>query len=263
MSQPLTLIVIDDAAIPSTSNPIFAKAIPLNSSTAPPCEPCSYSDHNYGMMRPPSPPMLLDSLTLDGAGFRQFITGINLPSSDWNWSFNEKSKNLLCSAHQFQPDGALIIKTIKILNSKEVKFFINGKSVLPSNLASEFRNKEALAQIICSFDSRRPCEGFFNQSLEAVEVSKTCSGIREGNIWWSIECTKLSEIRNLCNKCRCFKKTLLKKSKYTPKPKDPLKAKRKLATVRRALKRMTRRVEVIFLHFKNQFELNPCKNCIL
>ena len=199
------------------------------------------------MACPDSTPAIRESFSWNAASFPDFINGVKTPSSDWNWSFNAKQKNLFCSAHQFLPNGKIMMKTINVLNDRVVELFMNGKSVAPSDLSLEFRNKIGLSHIISAFDEKRPCNGIEDQeTLDTLEFTKNCSGFKEGNIWRSKECTGIAEKKLLCDKCRIFNIYLKKRAKCSPKSKDPKKAARtKVHSLQQTLRRLKSKEQVI------------------
>ena len=238
--------MVDDAVFSAAqSNPILVTPISQNNPIAPSYLP-SNSDHNYGMASSDPTPEICDSFSWNAASFRDFITGVETPSSDWNWSFNEKQKNVLCSAHQFLPSGKIMMKTINVLNDRKVELFMNGKSVAPLDLSLEFRSKVELSHIISAFDDKRTCNGIEDETLDTLEITKNSSGFKDGNIWRSKECTGITDKTLFCDNCRTLKNWLQNREKCTPKLEDPRKVAKKLYSMKRALQRMKSKEQVIF-----------------
>lgn len=181
-------------------------------------------------------------LNLNAADFAELTRGVKLPSCGWVWSFDEQTKNAFCSNHEFS-DGKLMIKSVQILNKNQALFYINGKSISTSDLICQFQNHKELSDILVTFHSRIPCVGIENHSLENIEVSDRCLGMKEGNVWRSKQCVVFAEKKNLCSKCQNLKVYLMKKKRLPPK--DPMVRKRKLRTCQKMVQRMTRRQEVV------------------
>lgn len=195
----------------------------------------------------------LGTPTLDIENFAQLAKIVKLPSPGWVWSFHEENKHMFCSSHQFSTSGKLLIKSVQILNKNQALFFINGRSISALILKREFQSQRGLSEILAAFDSKKPCIGIQNQSLDQIQVSEKVGGVREGGVWRSKQCDVFTDKKNLCSKCRSLKIYLMKKKRAPPK--DENRHKRKLRTCQNKIQRMTRRKEVTSCVFERYSEL--------
>lgn len=203
-------------------------------------------DHCYGIRPSSSIPTVEEPyLDLDAVGYRDFISGVRFPSAEWDWSFNERTKLLICSCHSISHDGVMTIKTVRILTKSKVELFLNGKSIKPLHMKFEFQMKKELSNILEAFHIRKRCKGIVEESLTDVKVTDKCAGIKDGNVWRSKECLGLANINVLCSKCQLLKKYLRRMKKKDPTNSKDLKKnyKQKLNTSRKALQRMKCKME--------------------
>ncbi|XP_057366562.1 uncharacterized protein LOC130687415 [Daphnia carinata] len=202
-------------------------------------------DHSYGIRPSCSAPTVEEScLDLDAVGYRDFISGVSFPSAEWYWSFNERTKLLICSCHYLSHDGVMTIKTVRIITKTKVELFLNGKSIQPPYIKLEFHKKTELSKILEDFHIRKTCLGIVEESLKDVEVTDKYAAFKDRNVWRSKECLGLANTRLLCLKCQMLRRNLRRMIKNPIKSKDFKKYyRRKLDTSQRALQRMKQKAE--------------------
>lgn len=167
---------------------------------------------------------------------------VQLPSSDWNWVYHEKSKTAICIAIENLPDGNIgIAKSLQIQSTSKASVHVGGQNVTLPGCDGRYEGYDDINRYLRILSNVKACKGFLNDAMGNVNVTGRCSITRNGQVLRSTSCRYIASPNSKTDLCRDCANCLRNLRKRVMQPKNIEISKRKLTTALQKIRRLKSR----------------------
>jgi hypothetical protein len=120
---------------------------------------------------------------IDSQHFKEITLAVQVPSSDWNWVYHEKSKTAICIAIENLPDGNIgIAKSLQILSTSKASLHVGGKQLTLPGCDGRYEGYDDINRYLRIMSNLKACKGFLNDGMANVNITGRCSVTKNGQL---------------------------------------------------------------------------------
>ncbi len=104
--------------------------------------------------------------------FKEITLDVQLPSSERNWEYQEKSQTAICIVFKNFHGGVGIAKSLQILSTSKASPQVGGKNVTLPGCDGRYQGYDDIKRYLHILSNLKACKGFLNDAM-AQKVSNS------------------------------------------------------------------------------------------